>query len=508
MVDNGAGAAARPNYWWWTLLAGLIFGLAAVIGAPLIGLEISNELFNDAGQVTWLTLFIGVFLLGCLFTWLLVSWPVRFSLIRGGVSGILVAFFSYPLVLALADLVQRNWGAGNFEARADFVLLSIGLTLITTGFAAILFGAIVGMVMTWLLMRLHRPTAAIVAAHASRPRHVLVRGLMRVATVAALVMVVFLVGSFAWLTLIPINTAGLQPSANTSVPAQNYEEAIAAYDGIRANEATMDLHERCNSTLLTHGSKVARVVVYFHGLTSCPAQADELALQLFEKGYNVYLPRMFGHGYADPLTEAPADMRAEELIEYAGKSVDLAQGLGDEVVVVGLSAGGTIASWLAQYRSDVDVSISVSPFFGPYLVPAWAAHAATNLLLMMPNTWMWWNPLETVRPPEVDYAYARFSSHALGEVMRLGAIIASSAKAEPPKAANIDMLLNEADVAVSMELAERIIASWRRHGTEVTVEVLPFSRRLPHDLIDPREPMGDVELVYPILFDMIDAARP
>ncbi|WP_160300153.1 alpha/beta hydrolase [Devosia limi] len=500
--------ATRPNYWWWTLLAGLIFALAAVVVAPLMGLEISNELFNQAGQVTWLTLFVGVFLLGCLFTWLLMSRPVRFSPVRGGVTGILVTFFAYPLVLTLADLVQRNWGAGTLEARTDHVVLAIGLTLITTGFAAILFGAVVGMAITWLLMRFHRPTAAIVSAHANRPRHKLVRGLIRAATVAALVLLVFFVGSFVWLTLMPLNVDGLEPNSKASTPAQNYEEAIAAYDGIRAQEATMELHERCNSTLLTHGSKVARVVVYFHGLTSCPAQADELALQLFEKGYNVYLPRMFGHGYADPLTEAPADMRAEELVEYAGRSVDLAQGLGDEVVVVGLSAGGTIASWLAQYRSDVDISISVSPFFGPYLVPAWAAHAATNLLLLMPNSWVWWNPLETVRPPEVNYAYARWSSHALGQVMRLGAIVASSARAEPPLAANIDMLLNEADVAVSMDLAERIITSWRRHGRSVSVEVLPFSRRLPHDLIDPREPMGDVELVYPILFDMIDAPRP
>src|SRR5690606_10586585 len=132
-----------------------------------------------------------------------------------------------------------------------------------------------GMAITWLLMRFHRPTAAIVSAHASRPRHKLVRGLIRAATVAALVLLVFLVGSFVWLTLMPLNVDGLEPNSKASTPARNYEEAIAAYDGIRAQEATMELHERCNSTLLTHGSKVARVVIYFHGLTSCPAQADE-----------------------------------------------------------------------------------------------------------------------------------------------------------------------------------------------------------------------------------------
>jgi len=123
---------------------------------------------------------------------------------------------------------------------------------------------------------------------------------------------------------------------------------------------------------------------------------------------------------------------------------------------------------------------------------------------MLPNMMVWWNPLETERPEAMNYAYARYGSHSLGEVMRLGRIVDSSARTTAPAAANNGMLLNEADVAVSFALAERVIASWRSNGADVRLEVLPFSRRLPHDLIDPRQSGGDVEMVYDLLLAMMN----
>jgi len=508
-LNSEKSSATSPRYLWWNVAAGLFFAVAALILAPIIGLEISSSFANDQGQVTWLTLFLGVFLMGALFWWLLMSWPQRFTLVRGAITGILVALFSYPVVLTIAGLAQRNWGsadAGSFGEAIEEILLVTGLTLLTSGFAAVLCMAVVGMTATWLLVRFHRPTAAIAAQHANRERSKAMRVVLRVAAIIAIAAVVLLVGGFALLSLMPLNTAGLAPSTSTSVPSENYKDAVTAFQAIRAEEeAGIPLHPRCYSQLLTHGEKVDRVVIYFHGLTSCPAQADEMAQKYFDLGYNVLLPRMFGHGEADPLTYSLADLTAEELVDFANQTVDIAQGLGDEVVVLGLSAGGTISSWVSQYRSDVDQSISISPFFGPHVVPTWATHAATNLLLMLPNMMVWWNPLETERPEAMNYAYARYASHALGEVMRLGRIVDSSARRTAPAAANNGMLLNEADVAVSFALAERVIESWRNNGAEVALEVLPFSRRLPHDLIDPRQSGGDVEMVYDLLLAMINA---
>lgn len=500
-------AQQAPKYVWWNVTAGLIFAIAALLVAPLLGLNISSDFLNDEGLVTWLTLFAGVFLMGCLFWWLIMSWPQRFTLVRGATTGILVALFSYPVVLTLAGLLQRDWGSadsGEYGGPFGEILLVTGLTLLTTGFAATLCMAVVGMVATWLLVRFHPQTAAIAAQYASRERNGAMRVLLKGAAILAVAALVLLAGAFVWLSLKPLDTAGLAPSASTSAPAEGYADAIAAFQVIRDEEAQMPLHDRCFSDLLTHGEKVDRVVIYFHGLTSCPAQADEMAQKLYDLGYNVLLPRMFGHGEADPLTYSLADLTAEELVDFANQTVDIAQGLGDEVVVVGLSAGGTIASWVSQYRGDVDQSISISPFFGPYVVPTWATHAATNLLLLLPNRMVWWNPLETERHESMNYAYARYATHALAEVMRLGRIVDSSARSTAPAARHNGMLLNEADVAVSFALAEQVIDSWRSNGAEVQMEVLPFSLRLPHDLIDPRQSGGNVELVYDLLLEMMN----
>ena len=70
------------------------------------------------------------------------------------------------------------------------------------------------------------------------------------------------------------------------------------------------------------------------------------------------------------------------------------------------------------------------------------------------------------------------------------------------------MLLNEADDAVSNQLAEDLIADWRKHGAEVNVEMLPMKLGLGHDLIDPHQPTGDPDLVYGLLIDMMNGKRP
>lgn len=496
------GPSVTPRYFWWIVAAGAILGVAAMISAPLIDLEISADFTNIQGRTTWLTLFVGVFLLGCLFWWLLLAWPQRFSLIRGAIAGVLTGFFAYPVVLTLSDIVQRNWfdfaNQPSPAERIDNVLLVTGLTLMTTGFAATLIMGAVGVLACWILVRLHPDISPPKAQW--RPMGLL----PKLAGALAAVIVVFLAGSFAWLTLTPLATADIAEHETPSIAATTYEDAMAAFQALQAAEAEMPLHERCPSALLTHGSKVARVVVYFHGFTSCPAQGDELAAKLYDLGYNVLLPRMFGHGEADPTTMSLRDLTAEHLVDLANSSIDMAQGLGDEVVVIGLSAGGTIASWAAQNRPDVDHAIPVSPFFGPYVAPPWANHAVTNLTLLLPNFVLWWNPLENVSPQQLDYAFALPATHALAEIMLLGSMVDEGARTSPPAAQNISVLLNEADVSVSNALTEQIIASWRDHGADVRVDVLPFSGHLPHDLINPLERGGDVELVYSMLIEMMN----
>jgi len=504
MTIEQSSAPTAPRYAW-TIAAGATFSVAALVAAPLAGLQIGNVFDREEGQVTWTTLFAGVFLTGCFFWWLLLARPKRFSVLRGAAAGVFVAFFSYPVVLLLAEILQRDWRGEadivTFEQRGSNVLVNTILTLPTTGFAATVIFAAVGGATAWVLGRF-QPDSVAVSGRRAEGRGFW-RGLTRWVAILAIAIVLLLVGAFALLSLIPLNTAGLA-SGPTAASSKTYQQALAAFQTVQSREATQSLNDRCHSTLLTHGSKVARVVIYFHGLTSCPAQADELAAKLFARGDNVYIPRIPKHGEADPLTLALADLTAEDLVGVGNESMDIAQGLGDQVVVVGLSAGGTISAWIAQHRGDVAQSISVAPFFSPHVVPKWATHAATNVLLMLPNMMVWWNPIARGNPPEMAYAYPRFATRGLAQVLRLGAAITDVSRAAAPVGLRPGMLLNAADIAVSNPAAERVAEAWRDHGRPVVVETIPAARALPHDLIDPRLPDANTDYVYQLLIEMMD----
>ncbi|MBI4049086.1 MAG: alpha/beta fold hydrolase [Devosia nanyangense] len=483
---------------WGSALAGIVFGLAAIAAANVLRFDISWNLFNNEGLVTWATLFGGVFLVGWLLWWAMMARPGRLSLWRGAATGIIVAFVSYPVVFGLTELVQRDGAtAGGLPERVRGVVLITGITLMITGFAMSLIMAVVGAVIAYAVNRA-RPDIV----DATGRRLEIGKG-AQMAGVLAAILLAFLVGSFLTLSLIPADKSGLVPNGVTAKPAATYEEAMAAFDAIRAKEAGLALHERCPSQLLTHGSKTARVAIYFHGLTSCPAQGEALAKVLFDQGYNVYLPRMAGHGLADPETTALMDLTAEDLVDLANQSVDLAQGLGDEVSVVGLSAGGTIATWIAQYRGDVADVVAVSPFLGPYVIPPWATSAANKLALMLPDLMLWWNPTETAGDAAESYAFPTPSVHTLAQVMRLGRVVEAGAREAPPQVERISMLLNSADIAVSNALARQLIASWNAYGREVTVKELPLARLLPHDVINPGEPLGDTALVYAAILELM-----
>lgn len=490
-------ARARTGKWWWTLVAGLVFGIAALVAAPVTGL--TNAGFSSVElQDSWVGPFIGTFVAGCVFWWLLVAWPRRPSLWRGGFAGALVGLFSYPIVLALVDLLRDDpLTPENVGERSVGVLELTIITLVTTGFAATVIMAVVGALLALVL----RPFYPRVPA---RQYSTWEKRFIALGALAVIIVTLALGGALAWLTQLPLDSERLVETRPATQPAVSYEAAMAAFEAIKAEEARLPLHPQCGSRLLSHGAKVAKVVIYLHGLTNCPLQAEDLALQLFELGYNVYVPRWPGHGEADQMTLSLVDLDAETMVASTDAAIDLGSGLGDEVTVIGMSAGGAMTAWAGQYRADVAHTVAISPFFGPHLVPPWANRAAANLLLLMPNMMLLWNPLEPDGAPGMEHSYPRIPTHALAQFMRLGEVIEQSARQEAPRAAGLGMLLNEADFAVNNALARQLVASWRAHGREVDEEVLPRSYRLPHDLIDPLMPGARTELVYPLVIEMIE----
>jgi len=495
--------ASPPRHGRWTVIAGLAFAVIALLSVPLSGIAITELIVSPHGSVSWLTLFVGVGLTGMLFWWLLLTRPRRFTTLRGAIAGVLVAFFSYPVVLTLADVLRLgSLDPQTYASRGSNLLLRTILSQLTTGFASTLAFAILGIALVLLLHRRHPDTVP------ARDRRGFRRTVPRLAAGLALFLVVGLVGAFAVLTLLPLDTESLRANAAASTPATSYAEAVARIEAVRAAEASLPLNPRCLSNLLTHGRKVERVVVFFHGLTNCPAQATELGAKLFALGYNVYLPRIPQHGDADQMSTVLANLTAEELIAVGNEATDIAQGLGDEVVITGLSAGGIIAGWVGQHRADADQSIAIAPFLSPNLVPSWANHAATALLLNAPNAMVWWDPATRDNPPGMTYAYPRYATHGLAQALRLSIALMDTASDKAPLSPGLGMLLNEADDAVSNAKIEELVLHWQNQGAKVNLVRLPLALELGHDLIDPHQPTGDPDLVYQVLVDMMNGVTP
>ncbi len=136
------------------------------------------------------------------------------------------------------------------------------------------------------------------------------------------------------------------------MPVADYAAAVARIGSIQAREDSI-VAPGGGSILLTHGARTARIVVLFHGLTDSPLQYFPFAQRLFAQGDNVFVPRLPHHAERGGHFADMGRLTAQELRDLGDVSVDVARGLGDTVIVSGLSAGGTIAAWVGQYRSDV-----------------------------------------------------------------------------------------------------------------------------------------------------------
>jgi hypothetical protein len=120
---------------------------------------------------------------------------------------------------------------------------------------------------------------------------------------------------------------------------------------------------------------------------------------------------------------------------------------------------------------------------------------------------VWWNPLEQEGPAELDYAYPRYATHALAQVMRLGRLTDGNSRREAPLAGNIGLILNQADRAINNPLALRVARNWSNAGSAVDIRTLPAELDLPHDLVDPRQPGAQTGPVYALLIDMLNGAE-
>lgn len=270
--------------------------------------------------------------------------------------------------------------------------------------------------------------------------------------------------------------------------------------------ASPRINPDCYSLVMEHGQRTPRAVALMHGITSSPVQFRDLGRRFYERGYNVFIPRMPRHGYADRLSTDHARLTIAEYTAYATQTVDLARGLGDHLTIAGLSVSGVLAAWCAQTRTEVDLAVPIAPAFAPHGLPLKLLPALARLGTTLPNAFVWWDFKGRARVGS-RCSYPRFSSHALAESFKLGLHVYAEAKVQRPAAKSILTIINPRDPAVDNAATRAVLARWRTHPT-AHVSEYAFSNDLGklHDIIGPYQPTQRVDYVYPILLDLIDAS--
>jgi alpha-beta hydrolase superfamily lysophospholipase len=284
----------------------------------------------------------------------------------------------------------------------------------------------------------------------------------------------------------------------TDFASLDFETACAAVAALQAQEDER-INPVCHTRLLDHGKRTHRVIVCYHGYTNCPFQFQTLGEHFFAVGDNVFIPRLPYHGLRDRMTEEQARLTAGDLIRFTNQTIDIACGLGEEVVLTGLSAGAIMAAWAAHFRPEVHTAIVAAPSLGLPGFPVWASDALAWLMHYLPNFFIWWDQKAKAKIAGAPQAYPRFATRALGEIVALGWQVRRAARTTPPLAQRLAVILSESDAAVHRGLVEQLAQEWQRHAPDrVTLQRFPAHLRIHHDMVDPTQPAQRVDLVYPV----------
>jgi pimeloyl-ACP methyl ester carboxylesterase len=117
-------------------------------------------------------------------------------------------------------------------------------------------------------------------------------------------------------------------------------------------------------------------MVYLHGFSASQAEGDPVHRNIAKEfGFNLYLSRLAEHGI--DTTEPMMQLTADRYWESAKEALAIGHMIGDKVILVGTSTGGTNALQLAAtYPDDVAAIVLLSP----------------NIEINDPNAWILNNP--------------------------------------------------------------------------------------------------------------------
>lgn len=169
------------------------------------------------------------------------------------------------------------------------------------------------------------------------------------------------------------------------------------------------------------GAATETVVLYLHGFSASAEEIrpvpDNLAAAL---GANLVFARLSGHGRTGP---AMAEPRAGDWIADTALFLEIARSIGDRVLVIGTSTGGTLAAWA---MTDPAMSEGVAGVV--FVSPNFAIANRAAVLLELPFARAWvprvagrersFAPLNEAQAAHWTTAYPTTAGVTLGTLLR------------------------------------------------------------------------------------------
>lgn len=156
-----------------------------------------------------------------------------------------------------------------------------------------------------------------------------------------------------------------RPTFSAELPESPVTAELAA-QMIHAAEAGITNVRPGNTSFISWADDSLRqktpwALLYLHGFSASPREGDPVNRHVGAAfGMNVYVPRLAEHGLDTP--DALLNMTPDRLWESALDALSKARALGDQVVIMGTSTGGTLALKLAaEYPDQVDALVLCSP---------------------------------------------------------------------------------------------------------------------------------------------------
>ncbi|MEM6764537.1 MAG: alpha/beta hydrolase [Bacteroidota bacterium] len=159
-------------------------------------------------------------------------------------------------------------------------------------------------------------------------------------------------------------------------------------------------------------------LVYIHGFSASQGEGEPIHRDFAKRyGMNLYLARLQTHGIEEE--EAMLNLTAEGLVETAKEAVAIGEKIGEKVILMSTSTGGTLSLYLASDNPNIGGQILYSPniqIFDPtaqLLNKPWGLQIAR--VVMQSD----YNSYEVEKPEAAQYWTSKYRIEAIVQLQNL-----------------------------------------------------------------------------------------